>query len=72
MERLSISSYHVKRHNPSLDTLQFQIDDGLATSIAGMSLQQSLDEGRLFYANDDQMDPSPPMDSLRMQCTLLH
>ncbi len=60
MERLSLSPYQVKRLNPSLDTLQFIIDDGLATGISGMTVQQLFQTGRLFYADyRDQKNLAP-------------
>ena len=51
MERLSLSPYEVKRLSPSSDILQLNIDDGLATNITGMTVQQLFETGRLFYAD---------------------
>lgn len=51
MERLSFSPYQVRRLNPSSDTLQFNVDDDIATNLTGMTLQQLFEAGRLFYAD---------------------
>ncbi|OAP53872.1 hypothetical protein AYL99_11894 [Fonsecaea erecta] len=60
MERLSLSPYQVKRLDPSLDTLQFSVEDSLAINITGMTLPQLLQDGRLFYADyRGQMDLVP-------------
>ncbi|ETI19845.1 hypothetical protein G647_08859 [Cladophialophora carrionii CBS 160.54] len=60
MERLSISPYQVKRLNPSSDTLQFNVDDDLATNITEMTLEQLFQSGRLFYADyRDQKNLTP-------------
>ncbi|KAG9943807.1 Lipoxygenase, partial [Aureobasidium melanogenum] len=51
MERLSFSPYQIRRLNPSKDTLNFQVDDQIATNLTGMTQQQLLTSGRLFYAD---------------------
>ena len=62
MERLSISPYQVVRLNPSSDTLQFTIDDDVATNITGMTLQSLFEAGRLFYADyRDQQTLTPTL-----------
>ena len=50
MERLSLSPYQIRRLNSS-DPLNFQVDDATATNITGMTQQQLLTSGRLFYAD---------------------
>jgi arachidonate 15-lipoxygenase (second type)/8-lipoxygenase (S-type) len=50
MERLSLSPYQVRRLGPS-DTLNFNVDDSIALNITGMTLQQLLASGRLFYSD---------------------
>lgn len=50
MERLSLSPYQVRRLNSS-DSLNFNVDDATATNITGMTQQQLLTSGRLFYAD---------------------
>ena len=60
MERLSNSPYQVQRLNPSSDSLQFTIDDDVAMNITGMTLQELLEAGRLFYADyRDQQTLTP-------------
>ena len=60
MERLSLSPYQVRRLNPSSDSLQFSVDDDLATDITGMTVQQLFQAGRLFYADyRDQHELTP-------------
>lgn len=51
MERLSTNPYAVRRLNPSSDSLAFDVDDAVAVKVAGMTLQQLLEAGRLFYAD---------------------
>jgi len=51
MERLSISPYQVRRLNPSSDSLAFTIDDPTSQSVAGSTLQELFQAGRLFYAD---------------------
>ncbi|KAH0278235.1 Lipoxygenase, partial [Aureobasidium melanogenum] len=51
MERLSFSPYQIRRLNSSKDTLNFQVDDQIATNLTGMTQQQLLTSGRLFYAD---------------------
>lgn len=50
MERLSLSPYQVRRLNSS-DTLNFKVDDTTAKKITGMTQQQLLTSGRLFYSD---------------------
>lgn len=68
MERLSFSPYQVKRLNPSSDTLQFNIDDGLATNITNMTLQQLFEGGRLFYADYRDQKNLTPTDRYAAAC----
>ncbi|KAJ4390851.1 hypothetical protein N0V93_004450 [Gnomoniopsis smithogilvyi] len=51
MERLSNSPYAVRRLNPSVDTLAFDVDESVAQLISGSTLQGLLDAGRLFYVD---------------------
>lgn len=51
MERLAASPYAIRRLNPSSDSLAFEVDDSVANKVAGMTLQQLLEAGRLFYAD---------------------
>lgn len=51
MERLSTSPYAIKRLDPSSNSLAFEVDDSIANKVAGMTLQQLLEAGRLFYAD---------------------
>ncbi|KAI4722833.1 Lipoxygenase [Aureobasidium sp. EXF-10727] len=51
MERLSLSPYQIRRLNSSKDTLNFKVDDKISKNITGMTLQQLLTSGRLFYAD---------------------
>lgn len=51
MQRLSNSPYAIRRLDPSVDKLAFNIDDTLAEQISGSSLQGLLAAGRLFYAD---------------------
>jgi arachidonate 15-lipoxygenase (second type)/8-lipoxygenase (S-type) len=50
MERLSFSPYQIRRLNSS-NSLNFKVDDKIAKSLTGMTLQQLLKSGRLFYAD---------------------
>lgn len=50
MERLSLSPYQIRRLNSS-DSLNFNVDDATAMNITGMTLQQLLTSGRLFYSD---------------------
>lgn len=50
MERLANSAFAVRRL-PKASKLQFAVDDPVATNVTGWSLQQLLDDGRLFYAD---------------------
>ena len=60
MERLSLSPYQVRRLDPSADELAFQIDNSTAMNVSGMTLQQLLQTGRLFYADyRDQKNLTP-------------
>lgn len=51
MERLANSPYAVRRLNPSVDTLAFEVDDSVAEQITGSTLQSLLAAGRLFYVD---------------------
>lgn len=51
MERLSFSPYQIRRLNASNATLSFAVDDQVATNLTGMTQQQLLTSGRLFYAD---------------------
>jgi hypothetical protein len=51
MERLSFSPYAVRRLNPYSDACAFQVDDATAKAVSGMTLQELLSSGRLFYAD---------------------
>ncbi len=68
MERLSLSPYQVRRLNPSSDTLQITIDDDVATNITGMTLQELLDAGRLFYADYRDQKNLTPTDRYSAAC----
>ncbi|KAH0149902.1 Lipoxygenase, partial [Aureobasidium melanogenum] len=60
MERLSFSPYQIRRLNSSKDTLNFDVDDQVATNLTGMTQQQLLTSGRLFYADyRDQAELTP-------------
>jgi len=50
MERLSLSPYQVRRLNSS-STLNFKVDDATTKKITGMTQQQLLTSGRLFYSD---------------------
>ncbi|KAI7133651.1 hypothetical protein KC352_g30857, partial [Hortaea werneckii] len=57
MERLANSPYAVRRLEPGVDLLAFQLDESLATNLTTMTLQELFDAGRLFYADyRDQKD----------------
>ncbi|GAB1727536.1 hypothetical protein NU195Hw_g549t1 [Hortaea werneckii] len=57
MERLANSPYAVRRLEPGVDSLAFQLEEGLATNLTTMTLQELFDAGRLFYADyRDQKD----------------
>ncbi|ROW13068.1 hypothetical protein VPNG_05958 [Cytospora leucostoma] len=59
MERLSTSPYAVRRLNPSSDALAFEVDDPTVIKVAGATLRQLFDAGRLFYADhSDQAELS--------------
>lgn len=49
MERLSTSPYAVRRLIPSIDSLAFDVDDSTAVAVSGLTLDDLLDAGRLFY-----------------------
>lgn len=50
MERLSNSPYAVRRLNPSVDTLAFDVEASIVEQVSGSSsLQALLEAGRLFY-----------------------
>lgn len=51
MERLSNSPYAVRRLNPSVDTLAFDVEDSVTEQISGSTLQGLLEAGRLFYVD---------------------
>lgn len=52
MERLSNSPYAIRRLDPTSESLPFEVADSTAEKIAsGMTLQNLLVSGRLFYAN---------------------
>ncbi|GAB1736989.1 hypothetical protein NU219Hw_g354t2 [Hortaea werneckii] len=60
MERLANSPYAVRRLEPGVDSLAFQLDDSLATNLTTLTLQELFDAGRLFYADyRDQKDLQP-------------
>ncbi|KAI7083145.1 Lipoxygenase [Hortaea werneckii] len=60
MERLANSPYAVRRLEPGVDSLAFQLDEGLATNLTTLTLQELFDAGRLFYADyRDQKDLQP-------------
>lgn len=60
MERLSNSPYQVRRLNPSSDSLNFKVDDGIVQNLTGSTLQQLFSDGRIFYADyRDQAELSP-------------
>ena len=60
MERLSPSPYLTRRLNPSADTLQFNVDSGIAMKTSGMTLQQLLESGGLFCPDyRDRKDITP-------------
>ncbi len=49
MERLSTSPFAIRRLNPSSDSLAFEVDTSIVRNMSGMTLQQLLEGGRLFY-----------------------
>ncbi|CAN8104864.1 unnamed protein product [Discula destructiva] len=49
MERLSTSPNAVRRLMPSGDSLPFEVQDLAAKAVSGMTLQELLEAGRLFY-----------------------
>jgi arachidonate 15-lipoxygenase (second type)/8-lipoxygenase (S-type) len=51
MERLSLNPYSVKRLNPVLDKLSFDIDDSIAVGITGETTLSLLASGSLFYVD---------------------
>ncbi|KAI7496604.1 Lipoxygenase [Hortaea werneckii] len=60
MERLANSPYAVRRLEPGVDSLAFEFDEGLATNLTTLTLQELFDTGRLFYADyRDQKDLQP-------------
>ncbi|RMY43021.1 hypothetical protein D0865_11552 [Hortaea werneckii] len=60
MERLANSPYAVRRLEPGVDSLAFQLDESLATNLTTLTLQELFDAGRLFYADyRDQKDLQP-------------
>ncbi|RMY59914.1 hypothetical protein D0863_11776 [Hortaea werneckii] len=60
MERLANSPYAVRRLEPGVDSLAFQLDESLATNLTNLTLQELFDAGRLFYADyRDQKDLQP-------------
>jgi arachidonate 15-lipoxygenase (second type)/8-lipoxygenase (S-type) len=64
MERLSLSPYQIRRLNPS-DSLNFNVDDSIALNITGMTLQQLLAAGRLFYSDYRDQANLEPIDKPR-------
>lgn len=51
MERLSFSPYAIRRLSPSTDILAFDIDNSTVQQIAGSTLPELFQAGRLFYAD---------------------
>ncbi|KUI65625.1 Linoleate 11-lipoxygenase [Cytospora mali] len=51
MERLSTSPYAIRRLNPSSDSLAFEVDNSIVNKVAGKTLRQLFEAGRLFYAD---------------------
>ena len=60
--------YQVTRLNPALHILQFQVEDRLAIDIAGMTLQQLFEGGRLFYADYRSQKNLTPTDRWSAAC----
>ncbi|KAI6791522.1 Lipoxygenase [Hortaea werneckii] len=60
MERLANSPYAVRRLEPGVDSLAFELDEGLAINLTTLTLEKLLNAGRLFYADyRDQKDLQP-------------
>lgn len=69
MERLSNSPYQVRRLDPSSDSLNFEINDGIAKNLTGNTLEQLFSGGRLFYADyRDQADLTPNVGKYSAAC----
>lgn len=58
MERLANSPFSVRRLGSG--SLPFDVEDSVAQTVAGASLQQLLDAGRLFYADHSDHANLPP------------
>ncbi|KAI7263172.1 Lipoxygenase [Hortaea werneckii] len=58
MERLANSPYAVRRLEPGVDLLAFQLDESLATNLTTMTLQELFDAGRgnLIYTPADDFE----------------
>jgi arachidonate 15-lipoxygenase (second type)/8-lipoxygenase (S-type) len=51
MERLSVNPYSIKRLQPSIDTVPFQIEEMIAYEVANTTVQSLFESGNLFYVD---------------------
>ena len=51
MERLSVNPYSIKRLQPSIDTVPFQIEEMIAYEVANTTVQSLFESRNLFYVD---------------------